>query len=137
MRIREIMSHDVRVAAPTDDIRTAARMMAELDIGALPVGENGRLVGMLTDRDITIRAVAEGRVPADCKVGEIMSSDIKYVFEDEDVGDLCRNMMELQIRRLPVLDRDKRVIGIVSLADLATKQGGIHAEQAIRGVSRP
>jgi CBS domain-containing protein len=137
MRIREIMSRDVRVAAPSDDIRTAAQLMAELDVGALPVGENGHLVGMLTDRDITIRAVAEGRNPAECRVGEIMSPVVKYVFDDEEDGDLCRDMSDLQIRRLPVLDREKRLVGIVSLADLATKQGPVPAEHAIRGVSRP
>lgn len=137
MRIREIMSRDVRVVAPGDDIRTAAQLMAELDVGALPVGENGRLVGMLTDRDVTIRAVAEGRNPAECRVADIMSSVVKYVFDDEDDGDLCRNMSDLQIRRLPVLDRDKRLVGIVSLADLATKQGPVQAEYAMRGVSRP
>ena len=111
--------------------------MADIDAGVLPVGENDRLVGLLTDRDITIRAVAQGKAPDQCKVREVMSPDIKYVFEDEATEDAARNMSELQVRRLPVLNRDKRLVGIVSLGDIATKQGGRPAEQAVGGVFQP
>jgi CBS domain-containing protein len=110
-------------------------MMIDIDAGVLPVGENDRLVGMLTDRDITIRAVAAGKEPAECKVREVMSPDIKYIYEDELVEDAARNMTELQVRRLPVLNREKRLVGIVSLGDLALKRKS-DAANALKGVSR-
>ena len=118
MRIAEIMSRDVRIARPTDSIQHAARVMAEIEAGALPVGEDDRLVGMLTDRDIAVRAVAAGLGP-DCPVREVMTRDVKYVYEDESIDDLARNIATLQLRRLPVLNREKRLVGIVSLSDLA------------------
>ncbi|WP_119418316.1 CBS domain-containing protein [Desertibaculum subflavum] len=118
MRIAEIMSREVRLARPTDTVQHAARLMAEIEAGALPVGEGDRLVGMLTDRDIAVRAVAAGRGP-DCPVAEVMTRDVKYVYEDETIDDLARNIAMLQVRRLPVLSRDKRLVGIVSLSDLA------------------
>ena len=88
----------------------------------MPVGEKDRLVGMLSDRDITIRAVARGLAPDRCKVRDVMTTEIKYVFDDESVEDVARNMSELQVRRLPVLNRDKRLVGIVSLGDLALSE---------------
>ena len=121
MQISKIMSRDVKIAAPGDSLQHAAQLMAEIDSGVLPVGENDRLVGMLTDRDITVRAVAKGLAPAECKVRDVMSEEPKYVFEDESTDDLARNMESLQVRRLPVLNREKRLVGIVSLGDLAIK----------------
>src|SRR5689334_19532292 len=114
MKIKECMTRDVRIANPDETIRDAAKMMSECDAGVVPVGENDRLVGMLTDRDIAIRAVAEGKGP-DTRVREVMSAEVKYCYDDEDVDDVARNMAELQVRRLPVLDRDKRLVGIVAL----------------------
>ena len=119
MQIGEIMTRDVQLASPKQTLQEAARLMAELDVGAIPVADNERLVGMLTDRDICVRAVAAGKNPKQCKVGEVMSAEVKYVFEDETTEDLARNMSTLQVRRMPVLDRDKRLVGIVSLGDLA------------------
>jgi CBS domain-containing protein len=119
MVISEVMTRDVRIASPDDTLEAAARLMEEEDFGSLPVAENDRLVGMLTDRDITIRAVARGLAPRQCPVREVMSPEVKYVFEDESVRDVARVMGDLHIRRLPVLDRDKRLVGIVSLGDLA------------------
>lgn len=136
MNVREIMTPDVVIAAPDDTLQHAAELMADIDSGALPVGENDRLVGMLTDRDITVRAVAAGKSPSECKVREVMSPDIKYVFEDESIEDAARNMSELQVRRLPVLNRDKRLVGIVSLGDLSRKKQRAGGE-ALQGVSRP
>jgi CBS domain-containing protein len=136
MQIAEIMTRDVRLAAPEQTVKEAARMMAELDVGAIPVAENDRLVGMLTDRDICVRAVAAGKNPNRCKVGEVMSAEVKYVFEDETTADLARNMSTLQVRRMPVLDRDRRLVGIVSLGDLATANGAAdETKDAIAGVS--
>jgi len=135
MRIRDVMSRDVKLASPNDTVQHAAEMMAEIDAGSIPVGEDDRIVGILTDRDIALRAVARGKAPDECRVRDIMSSEIKYVYEDESVDDLARNMGELQIRRLPVLNRDKRLVGIVSLGDLAAAKKG-KAGDALAGVSR-
>lgn len=105
-----------------------------LDAGAMPVGEHDRLVGMITDRDIAIRGVAEGKDPA--KIREVMSTDVKYCYDDEGVEHVLHNMGELQVRRLPVLNRNKRLIGIVSLGDLATNGQAAEAGQALSGISR-
>jgi CBS domain-containing protein len=119
MIISEVMTRDVRIVSPDDTLEAAARLMEEQDFGSLPVAENDRLVGMLTDRDITIRAVARGLIPRDSTVREIMSAEVKYVYDDESVRDVAIVMGDLHVRRLPVLDRDKRLVGIVSLGDLA------------------
>lgn len=136
MNISEVMSRDVRIASPKDTLQHAAQLMKDIDTGVLPVGENDRLVGMLTDRDITIRAVAQGKVPATCQVREVMSPDIKYVYEDESLEDAARNMGELQVRRLPVLNRDKRLVGILSLGDVALMKKD-SAGDALKEVSEP
>jgi len=119
MIISEVMTRDVTIVSPDDTLESAARLMEEQDFGSLPVAENDRLVGMLTDRDITIRGVAHGLTPRDSTVREIMSAEIKYVYDDESVRDVANVMGDLQVRRLPVLDRGKRLVGIVSLGDLA------------------
>lgn len=121
MQVSKVMTRDVKIASPEDTLQHAAQMMGDGDFGILPVGENDRLVGMLTDRDITVRAVAQGKAPDRCRVRDVMTSDIKYVYEDESLEDAARNMSELQVRRLPVLNRNKRLVGIVSLGDLALK----------------
>lgn len=137
MQVREVMSRDVKIANPDDNLQETAKVLAQIDAGAMPVGENDRLVGMLTDRDITVRAVAAGKVPKDCKVRDVMTADVKYVFEDEDIDSLSRNFADLKVRRLPVMSRDKRLVGIVSLGDLAFKHGGRQAEEAVKSVSEP
>ena len=110
--------------------------MEEHDFGMLPVGDEGRLVGMLSDRDITIRAVARGVSPDSGKVRDIMSAEVKYVYDDDTVEDAARSMSDLQVRRLPVLDRDKRLVGIVSLGDLAVNEPK-PAGDALREISQP
>jgi CBS domain-containing protein len=138
MNIRDIMSQPVELVSPEDTVMTAARKMAELDCGILPVGENDRLVGVITDRDIVTRAVANGVDPDECYVREAMSTDVKYCYEDESLDDLARNMRMLQIKRLPVLNRQKRLVGIVSLADLALAgDTAPYAQQALSGISQP
>lgn len=119
MSISEVMTREVRVASPEDTLQNVARVMEDEDFGSLPVAENDRLVGMLTDRDIAIRAVAHGLRPQDSKVREIMSMDVQYVYIDDSVQDVARIMGDLHVRRLPVLDRERRLVGIVSLGDLA------------------
>jgi CBS domain-containing protein len=119
MIISEVMTREVRIASPDDTLECAARVMEEEDFGSLPVAENDRLVGMLTDRDIIIRAVARGLAPQDSKVREVMSTEVRYVYDDESVRDVAKVMGDLHVRRLPVLSREKRLVGIVSLGDLA------------------
>ena len=135
MQVREIMSKNVRLAAPNDTIEQAARLMKKMDCGSLPVGENDRLVGVITDRDIALRAVANGKSPQQCKVKDVMSKGIKYVYEDEPTEAVAESMSKLQLRRLPVLNREKRLVGIVVLGDLATRQDGPLAGEALHGVS--
>jgi CBS domain-containing protein len=119
MQIREIMTRDPVIAPPEATLRDAARMMRDLDSGVLPIGEGDRLVGMLTDRDITIRATAEGKDPNATPVREVMSSEVVSCFEDDDERDVAAKMEEHQLRRLVVLDRNERPVGIVSMGDLA------------------
>jgi len=130
------MTSEVRVASPDQTIREAAQLMAELDAGALPVAENDRLVGMITDRDIAVRAVAEG-LPADTPVSEIMSHEVLYCFEDQALDDVARNMGQVQVRRLPVVNRDKRLVGLVSFADLARTEQPTTVGRAVSHVSEP
>src|SRR5215210_7159469 len=103
MKVSEAMTREVQVANPNESVQQAARMMASLDAGVLPVGENDRLVGMITDRDIAIRGVAEGKGP-EARVRDVMTEDVKYCFDDQDVEDVTRNMGDIQVRRLPVVD---------------------------------
>jgi CBS domain-containing protein len=130
------MSSDVNIASPEQTIREAARMMAKIDAGVLPVGENDRLVGMITDRDIAIRAVGSGKGP-DTPIREIMSTEVKYCFEDDEVDEVAHNMADIKVRRLPVLNAKKRLVGIISLADMALAEGPEPVGQAICGISEP
>ena len=136
MKVADAMTRDVRVANPDQSIREAAEMMAELDAGALPVGEQDRLVGMITDRDIAIRAVAEGKSP-DTRIRDVMTGDVKYCFDDDEVDDVARNMADIQVRRLPVVNRDNRLVGIVAIADLAAAEDAGVVGEAVAGISEP
>ncbi len=136
MQVFEVMAPDVQVVSPEQTIREAARLMAERDIGALPVGENDRLVGMVTDRDIAVRAVAAGYGP-DTKIEEVMSREVMYCFEDEELNHVASNMGRIKVRRLPVLNRSKRLVGIVSIGDIAAREDASHAGRAIAGISTP
>lgn len=136
MQVRELMTTDVEVIRPDDTLQTAARMMADLDAGILPVGENDRLVGMITDRDITVRAVAEGQDPGKTTVREAMSEAVRYCFEDEESEEVARKMGTRQVRRLPVLNREKRLVGIVSLGDLVIGGSEEPAREALKEISQ-
>lgn len=136
MQIREAMSDDVQIANPNQSIREAAILMAKIDAGSLPVGENDRLVGIITDRDIAVRAIALGKGP-DTLVRDVMSANVKYCFEGDDVGKVAQNMSDIKVRRLPVLDKGKRLVGIVSLGDLALADGPANAGEALCGISEP
>jgi CBS domain-containing protein len=136
MRLREIMVPDPVVLAPDASLREAAAKMRDIDSGVMPIGENDRLVGMLTDRDITIRATAEGKDPERTPVPEVMSGEVVYCFDDEDIEAAARKMEQHQIRRLIVLNRDKRLVGIASLGDLAVHAPSNRlAGEAIEAVS--
>ena len=135
MKIRELMTAEVEVIKPGDTLHTAARMMADLDTGVLPVGENDRLVGMITDRDITVRAVAQGMDPEKTAVREAMSPEIRYCFEDEDTEEVAHKMGHWRVRRLPVLDRNKRLVGIISLGDLVIGGAEDESKEALKEIS--
>jgi CBS domain-containing protein len=136
MKVRDIMTREVRLLSPDQTIREAARLMAEVDAGALPVGENDRLVGMITDRDIVIRAVAQGR-PVDTKVAAVMSKEVLYCFDTDDLDEVSRSMGKAQVRRLPVINADKRLVGIISLGDLARSEGPTTIGRTVSRVSTP
>jgi len=136
MHVSDIMSRDVKLVAPDDSLEKAAKLMAKLDIGVVPVGEDDRLVGMITDRDIVIRAVADGLGP-DALVRDVMTPDVKYCFCDQEIAEVSDNMADIQIRRLPVVDRDKRLVGIVALGDIATSSENECVTDALAGISRP
>ena len=137
MRVREIMTAKVEMVEPDAKIQDAAKRMAAADVGMLPVGEDERLVGMITDRDIAIRSVAEGKSPAQTKVRDVMTRDVLYCFDDQDADDVAANMANIQVRRLPVVDRAKRLVGIVSLADFALRYDPRVAGEAFQGVCVP
>ena len=136
MRVSDAMTREVRVASPGQSIRDVAKIMDEINAGAMPVGENDRLVGMITDRDIAIRAVAQGKGP-DTPVREVMSSEkVLYCYDDEELDHVAKNMSEHQVRRLPVVNRDKRLVGIISFGDVAQKETRA-AGKAAKGVTKP
>ncbi|ARQ58609.1 MULTISPECIES: CBS domain-containing protein [Rhizobium] len=135
MKVSDCMTTDVQITDPEHTLRDVASMMGRLDAGVLPVGENDRLVGMITDRDIAIRGVAEGKGP-DAKVRDVMSTDVKYCFDDEDIEDVLHNMGDLQVRRLPVLNRSKRLVGIISLGDLAMMGETMETGKALSDISQ-
>ena len=136
MRVSEAMTREVRVASPDQTICEVAKIMKEIDAGSMPVGDNDRLVGVITDRDIAVRAVAEGKGP-DTKVRDVMSKEqVMYCYEDDDTSNVAKNMAQIQVRRLPVVNRDKRLVGIVALADIAQSETQGSAGKAVKGVSK-
>ena len=138
MPLKDMMTPGVEVSAPEARLYEAAEKMSHLAIGPLPVCEGERLVGMLTDREITVRAVAAGRDPRTWGVRDIMTPDVVYGFEDQDVEDAARLMEQYQIRRLPVLNRSKQLVGMVALGDLAVHAGTRPvAAEVLEQVSEP
>jgi CBS domain-containing protein len=136
MRIRDVMSSDVRVVKPDAPLSEVARTMRDEDIGAVPVALDDKLIGMVTDRDIVVRALAVTSDVSRIRARDVMSPKVLYCMDDETVEDVLRNMREEQVRRLPVVDRDKRLVGVVSLGDLSladTHRSG----DALAGISQP
>jgi CBS domain-containing protein len=137
MKIREVMTRDVEVIHPNDTLRDAAEKMRGLNVGPLPVCDGQRVLGMLTDRDIVVRAIADGKDPSSTKVSEAMSSGIQFCFEDDDVDIVLDRMKEQQIRRFIVVDQDKKLVGIVAIGDLAREVSDKKVGEALEGISEP
>ena len=135
-RISEVMTSSVETVSPDQTAREAANFMLRAEAGSIPVCEGDRVIGMVTDRDIAVRGVAEGRGP-DTPIRELMTDHIICAREDDDVQDVARRMGEEQVRRLPVLDAEDRLVGIVSLGDLSRETSGEMAHEALEGVSQP
>jgi CBS domain-containing protein len=137
MKISEIMSSDVETVTADQPIQEAARFMLTGDAGAIPVSDGDRLIGMVTDRDITVRAVAEGRGP-ETPVREVMTDTLLFCFDDQDVDEVAIQMSDAQVRRFPVLSREgERLVGIVSIGDLSRSDDSDAAQVALEGVSQP
>ena len=137
MQVKDAMTTDVELASPNHTIRQAALLMEKIDCGVLPVADKDSLVGMLTDRDIAVRAVAAGKGPKTL-VREVMSEEVLYCFEDQELDEIARNIADIKVRRLPVMNRDKRLVGILSLGDMARKADGEDcAADALKSVSEP
>ena len=133
--VAEVMTRDVQTLAPDDTIRAAAQKMDELNVGALPVCDGAKLVGVVTDRDIVVRAVSAG-IGSAAAVGGIVSGPVEWCYDDEDVSVAQRKMADRQVRRLPVVDADKRLVGIISLGDVATNADG-EISSTLGAVSSP
>jgi len=136
MRVAEVMSRNVQLASPEDRLQDVAKRMVSEDVGFMPVGENDRLVGTVTDRDIVARAVAQGR-DGQCKVRDVMSSEVKFCYDDEDMDHVIQTLGALQLRRLPVVNRDKRLVGVVALADAARKTDPAGAGAGLSAIASP
>jgi len=136
MKVSEVMTRDVQTVRPDQPVQQAANFMLSADAGSIPVTEGDRLIGMITDRDIAVRGVAKGHGP-DTLVRELMTNDVVSVRLDEDCEEVASKMSEAQVRRLPVIDEQQRLCGIVSLGDLARETDNETAEQALEGVSQP
>jgi CBS domain-containing protein len=139
MKVKEIMTREIDVVSPETTLRDAAERMNSLDVGVLPVCDNDRLVGVITDRDITVRATADGLDPFATQVGEVMSKDeLITCREDEDVEAATQKMRDKRVRRLPVLSEDRRLVGIFSLGDVAVDQGDLaESAETLKEISRP
>jgi CBS domain-containing protein len=138
MRIAEIMTRDPEVVRSDGFLKDAALRMLQLDVGMLPISDGDRLVGMLTDRDITVRATAKGRDPTTTQIREVMTLEVVYCFEDQEVSEAAKLMQEKQIRRLPILNQEKRLVEIVSLGDVAVHSGAEKiVSETLKEVSEP
>lgn len=136
MKVNEIMSREIRTVSPDTPLREIALIMRQADIGALIINQDDRMAGMITDRDLVIRAMADG-MDLNTPVSRIMSDEVRYCFEDEEVDHIAKNMAQLEKRRLPVVNRDKRLVGMVSLANVASCNADKLSANLLRGVARP
>ena len=133
MKVKDAMHKGVDWVSPDTPVIELAKLMCGHDIGAIPIGENDQLIGMVTDRDIVVRAVAEERLPGNTSVREVMSEKICYCFEDDDIDEAAKIMAEHQVKRLPVLNKDKRMVGIIALSDIGRADGDC-GQAALEGI---
>ena len=133
--IAEVMTTDVEVVRPEETLRDAARAMADLDVGSLPVCDGRRMIGMVTDRDITIRGVAEGKGP-DASVRDVMTDDVVWCTDTDSVDEVLQQMSDAQVRRIPVVDKDRQLVGIVALGDIALEEED-DVDETLRDISMP
>jgi CBS domain-containing protein len=136
MLISDVMTRDVDVISPGTTLSEAARKMRDRDVGSLPVAENDRLVGMVTDRDIVVKGIAADRDAGRTTASEVMSPKMLYCFDDQSLEDVLANMGDVQVRRLPVVDREKKLVGIVSIGDLAKQGSATKTGEALKDISR-
>ena len=135
--IQDVMTPDVQCISPEETVRRAAQMMDEYNVGSIPVVDGDKLVGMITDRDITVRSTAAGQSPESTRVGDVMSTDVRTCYSNQQVDEVLGQMGDVQIRRVPVIDEQShQLVGIVSLGDLATRQSK-HTDEVLRDVSWP
>lgn len=138
--VQDVMTRDVRTISPQESVQRAAQLMDELNVGAIPVCDGEKLVGMITDRDITVRSTAAGQAPGQTPVADVMSTDVRYCYTNQSVDEVLGQMGDVQIRRVPVIDEQShQLVGIVSLGDMATKHsaGVDHALDEISSPSAP
>jgi CBS domain-containing protein len=133
--VAEVMTPDVEVVRPEETLRDAARAMADLDVGSLPVCDGRKLVGVITDRDITVRAVAEGK-SVDTPVSEVMTDEVVWCTDTDSIDDVLQQMSDAQVRRSPVVDRNRQLVGIVALGDIALEEDD-NVDETLRDISMP
>ncbi len=136
MKVADAMIPEVQLCSPDDTLKDAAQAMATLGVGLLPVTDNDRLVGMISDRDIAIRGIGMGRGP-EARVGDVMTVEVRYCYDYQDLDEVGAIMGDIQVRRLPVLNRNKRLVGIIALGDIALMQLSSRTGAALSGISRP
>jgi CBS domain-containing protein len=136
-QVAEVMTRGVRTLSPQDSMLMAAQAMEELDVGSLPVCDGEQLLGMVTDRDITVRGVAHGKPADSTPLSDVMTKGVRWCFEDDSVDKVIDEMREAKIRRVPVVDRDKHLVGILSLGDVAVKADSVEAGEALSNISEP
>ena len=136
-QVADVMTRDVRTLSPKDSMLLAAQAMEELNVGSVPVCDGEQLLGMVTDRDITIRGVAHGKPADSTPLSDVMSTGVRWCFEDDSIDKVVDEMRDAKIRRLPVVDRDKHLVGIFSLGDVAAKADSFEAGEALADISEP
>ncbi|QSQ21477.1 CBS domain-containing protein [Pyxidicoccus parkwayensis] len=136
-QVKDVMTKEVELISPNDSLKDAAEKMRSLNVGPLPVCDGDRLKGIITDRDIVVRAVSQGMDPSNTRVSQAMSDEIEYVYEDDDISTAARKMKEEQIRRILVVNRDKRLVGIVALGDIAEALSSDEAGKTLESISEP
>lgn len=136
-RVSEVMTRGVRAMTPNESLAQAAQAMGELDVGVIPVFDGERIVGIVTDRDLVVRGVAQGRAPDSTPLRDVMSKDVCACYDDESVAEVLQRMAEAQIRRMPVVDRGEHLVGIVSLGDMSVRGDTAGAGDALEEISEP